>query len=208
MQVFARVLGVEDLGGASVSNRVSGTIMHIAHRTRASAATCSRAVCQVRLDGSRLGSCTRASHVRQCISRSLSLSLPHPHRSIDRYGCEMMIVRSDVADIERLMDGWMDGLICRWCPQTNCGNVMVVLDPSLPMVVCSNKNCNFTYCRKCNRQWHADMTCEQYANLKADREAADERAYEEWVRSHAKPCPSCHANIEVRWNDDDDVASL
>jgi len=60
------------------------------------------------------------------------------------------------------------------------------------MQVCSNKQCNFTYCKQCNREWHADMTCEQYTHW------LGEASFEKWVRDHAKPCPRCHANIEVR----------
>jgi len=42
-------------------------------------------------------------------------------------------------------------------------------------------------------QWHADMTCEEFAATIKNR---DEEQYQQWVKANAKPCPRCHANIE------------
>jgi len=53
--------------------------------------------------------------------------------------------------------------------------------------------CQYTYCFHCRREWHADMTCDEYAAMRDDQV---EQRYQQWVQEHAKPCPNCHANIE------------
>ena len=49
--------------------------------------------------------------------------------------------------------------------------------------------------RATDAQWHADATCEQYAQWKRDNARGDQ-AYEEYVAAHTKKCPSCHVPIE------------
>jgi len=86
-------------------------------------------------------------------------------------------------------------LVCgSWCPKAGCGNAMIG-DPTRPLMVCSNPECQFTFCFNCKDEWHADSTCERWQEFKRLKGNAD-ALYEEWLRENAKQCPNCHSPIE------------
>lgn len=72
---------------------------------------------------------------------------------------------------------------------------------------CSNNLCQFCFCFKCQEQWHADATCEEYQQWK--RDAGDEGIQKyifinfillcrakEWIQRNTKQCPTCLAAIQ------------
>jgi hypothetical protein len=83
---------------------------------------------------------------------------------------------------------------CRWCPRPGCHNAMIG-NPNLPMMVCSNEKCQFTFCFNCREEWHADTTCEKYQKWKRENSDAENR-FALWAAQHTKPCPFCNAKIE------------
>eukprot|EP01112_Ceratiomyxa_fruticulosa_P018754 TRINITY_DN6046_c0_g1_i1.p1 TRINITY_DN6046_c0_g1~~TRINITY_DN6046_c0_g1_i1.p1 ORF type:complete len:581 (+),score=135.14 TRINITY_DN6046_c0_g1_i1:247-1989(+) len=82
----------------------------------------------------------------------------------------------------------------RWCPRPNCGNAMIG-SPLNPMIVCPSDKCRFAFCFNCREAWHADATCEQYQQWKAENNEADQR-FQNWAKANTKDCPKCHSNIE------------
>jgi len=82
----------------------------------------------------------------------------------------------------------------RWCPRPGCGNAMIG-SSDVPMMICSNDSCRFTFCFKCKEEWHADVTCEQYQQWKMENSESEAR-YIDWVRNNTKTCPKCKTPIE------------
>jgi len=82
----------------------------------------------------------------------------------------------------------------RWCPRPGCGNAMIG-SSDVPMMICSNDRCRFTFCFKCKEEWHADVTCEQYQQWKIENSESESR-YIDWVRNNTRQCPKCKTPIE------------
>jgi len=82
----------------------------------------------------------------------------------------------------------------RWCPRPGCQNAMIG-SPDMPMMICSNETCRFSFCFVCKEEWHADISCEKYQEWKLENNEAEAR-YADWVRQFAKACPKCTSPIE------------
>ncbi len=80
-----------------------------------------------------------------------------------------------------------------WCPKAGCGMAMYVQGGL--MLICPNDKCNFTFCRKCRVQWHADATCEQFKQWQLENGQGEAR-FDEWRKKHTRPCPKCKSPIE------------
>lgn len=86
----------------------------------------------------------------------------------------------------------------QWCPKIGCENPMIA-DHGALMLVCPNEKCKFTFCKRCQEEWHADVTCEEYQQWKIENNEAEAR-YQQWVKKHARKCPKCPAMIEKNGN--------
>lgn len=82
-----------------------------------------------------------------------------------------------------------------WCPKPGCGMAMYVQGGL--MLICPNEKCRFTFCRKCKVEWHADSTCEQYAEWVIENNDAENR-FNAWRERNTKKCinKKCGAAIE------------
>lgn len=81
-----------------------------------------------------------------------------------------------------------------WCVRPGC-STPVINESGSPMVRCPKESCRFAYCSQCKIEWHNDVTCEKYQEWKELNAKAGD-LFEEWRKSHTKPCPKCNANIE------------
>lgn len=92
----------------------------------------------------------------------------------------------------------------RWCPAPDCGRAVRVGSLGARDVRCGR--CAHAFCFRCARDAHAPLTCEQAAEwadalMRAQRGewSGDEHGAvgtAEWLRAHARACPSCAAPIE------------
>lgn len=82
----------------------------------------------------------------------------------------------------------------QWCPKPACGNPMVA-DAGALMLVCPSEKCQFTFCKRCQVEWHADSTCDEYQQWKLENNEAEAR-YNQWVKKNARKCPNCPSMIE------------
>jgi len=102
-----------------------------------------------------------------------------------------------------------------WCPQNNCGNVLVRENKLSMMIYCYK--CKYSWCTKCDVPWHSDLTCSQYhqmlaeerkqLELKEEKEkkerwerevdgAKNQFLFQTWVQKNAKVCNNCGQAIE------------
>jgi len=102
-----------------------------------------------------------------------------------------LFARYEEYNLKRALEKIQD---LRWCPRPGCSNAMIG-SSEVPMMVCSNDRCRFTFCFKCKEEWHADVTCEQYQQWKIENNESEAR-YIDWVRNNTKQCPKCKVQIE------------
>ena len=84
-----------------------------------------------------------------------------------------------------------------WCPKPGCEMAMFVQGGL--MLICPG--CDFSFCRQCRIQWHADATCEQYQTWRKENANADS-LFEIWRQKNTKPCIKCRAPIQKNGNHD------
>lgn len=82
----------------------------------------------------------------------------------------------------------------KWCPKPGCGNA-IVGDPANPRCQCTNPNCRYEFCFLCAEPYHADTTCEQYQEWKAENGLVDSK-FSNWAKKNTKKCPQCKTMIE------------
>lgn len=85
-----------------------------------------------------------------------------------------------------------DPLMAR-CPKPRCQTPMLRRSETDHMCVCPK--CNYSFCDKCEVEWHSDSTCAQYQQWKRENSAGDS-LYEKWRQRHTKACPGCSKPIQ------------
>ncbi|EDQ88427.1 uncharacterized protein MONBRDRAFT_32739 [Monosiga brevicollis MX1] len=79
----------------------------------------------------------------------------------------------------------------QWCPAVNCTYALRLELPRAQPVTCK---CGTTFCFKCQQEWHAPLKCTMLGRWL--KKCADDSETSNWLSSHTKECPKCHATIE------------
>ncbi|KAI1288003.1 E3 ubiquitin-protein ligase ariadne-1 [Halotydeus destructor] len=84
----------------------------------------------------------------------------------------------------------------RWCPGTECGNVVEILDLSKATSTAAKCNCGQTFCFSCGSEWHEPVMCKYLKKWKHKCEDKDNTETLNYIFSHTKDCPNCKVVIE------------
>ena len=83
----------------------------------------------------------------------------------------------------------------KWCLNRECDHGQIHDDGGGTEQILTCEACHFKRCTVCDKEWHQDETCEQYAQRLA-AQPGEVDASEAWVANNSKICPGCKAPIQ------------
>jgi hypothetical protein len=152
-----------------------------------------------------LKSC-KCVYCRECLKHLLTSTLTNYENKVDEIAClsckvPLLLSDANILNQDELKVIYQAALnkylVVNWnkyykCPTADCDNYMEQSEQQL--FYCSQ--CSMMYCKNCDTDYHGKVSHEGVSCDIFQKRKKDNKADEEWLKLHSKPCPNCAIAIE------------